>query len=110
MTAARARVAAMINGDFWQMTAPINPRGPVHKGGTIVSSAWDYNPLVAQQALAYVGIKDDGKMVIGPRSEYESVKNRLRECTGDKHNLNHQYESKLDSSYLNTDSAVFQFV
>ena len=82
MDAPRARVAAMVNGDFWQMTAPINPRGPVHKGGTIVSSAWDYNPLVAQQALTYVGIMDDGKMVIGPRSEYESVKNRLRECTG----------------------------
>lgn len=82
MDAPRARVAAMVNGDFWQMTAPINPRGPVHKGGTIVSSAWDYNPLVAQQALTYVGIMDDGKMIIGPRSEYESVKNRLRECTG----------------------------
>ena len=82
MDAPRARVAAMVNGDFWQMTAPINPRGPVHKGGTIISSAWDYNPLVPQQALTYIGIQDDGKMIIGPRSEYESVKNRLRECTG----------------------------
>lgn len=82
MDAPRARVAAMVNGDFWQTTAPINPRGPVHKGGTIISSAWDYNPLVDQQALTYIGILDDGKMIIGPRSEYESVKSRLRECTG----------------------------
>ena len=82
MDAPRARVAAMVNGDFWQMTAPINPRGPVHKGGTCLSSAWDYNPQVPQQALSFIGVLDDGSMIIAPSSKYEQYKNRLRECTG----------------------------
>lgn len=82
MDAPRARVAAMVNGDFWQMTAPINPRGPVHKGGTILSSAWDYNSAVPQQALSFIGVLDDGSMIIAPRSDYDEYKNRLRECTG----------------------------
>ena len=47
MDAPRARVAAMVNGDFWQMVSPINPKGPVHKGGIVVSSTWDYDPMEA---------------------------------------------------------------
>lgn len=82
MDAPRARVAAMVNGDFWQMTAPINPRGPVHKGGTVIYSKWDYNPQVPQQALSFIGVLDDGSMIIAPRSKYEEYKGRMRECTG----------------------------
>ena len=73
---------AMINGDFWQMTSPINPRGPVHCGGTIKSSKWDYDPKVSQQALSYVAVTKEGKMTIAPRDNYNSVMNTLQECTG----------------------------
>lgn len=82
MDVPRARVTAMVNGDFWQTTAPINPRGPVHKGGAIISSAWDYDPKVAQQALSFIAIKDDGSMIIAPRNEYDAMRNSLKECTG----------------------------
>lgn len=82
MDAPRSRVAAMVNGDFWQTTAPINPRGPVHKGGTVISSAWDYDPKLPQQALSFIAVKDDGSMVIAPRDEYAAMKNSLKECTG----------------------------
>lgn len=82
MDAPRARVAAMINGDFWQMTSPINPRGPVHRGGVIISDQWDYNEAVPQQALSFVGVLDDGSMIIAERAKYEEYKNQLRECTG----------------------------
>lgn len=82
MDAPRARVAAMVNGDFWQTTAPINPRGPVHKGGTIISSDWDFDPKLAQQALSFIAIKGDGSMIIAHRDEYAAMKNNLKECTG----------------------------
>lgn len=82
MDAPRARVAAMINGDFWQMQAPINPRGPVHRGGVILSDKWDYSESVPQQALSFVGVLDDGSMIIAERSRYGEYKSRLRECTG----------------------------
>ncbi len=82
MDAPRARVVAMVNGDFWEGVAPIHPRGPVHKGGTIVSSSWDFNPMQAQQGLSFVGVRDNGLMIIAPRSKYEEYKESLRECTG----------------------------
>ncbi len=82
MDAPGARVAAMINGDFWQMSAPINPRGPVHRGGTILSDRWDFSESVPQQALSFVGVLDNGSMMIADRSRYDEYKHRLRECTG----------------------------
>lgn len=82
MNAPRARVAAMVNGDFWQMISPINPKGPVHKGGTIVSSQWDYDSMQPQQGLSFIGVRNDGSMIIAPRSMYEEEKGHLRECTG----------------------------
>ena len=75
-------VYAMINGDFWNNESPINPRGPVHCGGKVWSSSWDYNPKQAQQGLSFIGIRNDGSMMIAPRDKYEEVKGSLRECTG----------------------------
>lgn len=75
-------VYAMINGDFWQTTSPINPRGPVHSAGKVWSSSWDYDPKLSQQALSYVGVTKDGKMKIGLRDTYAAVKQDLQECTG----------------------------
>lgn len=80
--APRARVAAMVNGDFWQMVSPINPKGPVHKAGLVVSSKWDYDPMQPQQGLSFIGVLEDGSMIIAPRSRYDEFKEKLRECTG----------------------------
>lgn len=82
MDKSRARVVGMVNGDFWNTSTPINPRGPVHRGGIIVSSEWDYSPNVPQQALSFVGIGFDNKMVIAERAKYEEMKTSLKECTG----------------------------
>jgi exopolysaccharide biosynthesis protein len=75
-------VYAMINGDFWDVNSPINPRGPVHCNGKVWSSTWDYNPKQAQQGLSFVGVRNDGSMIIAPRDMYDAVKSDLKECTG----------------------------
>ncbi len=75
-------VYAMINGDFWNVDSPINPRGPVHCDGIVRSSSWDYNPKQPQQGLSFVGVRDDGSMIIAPRDMYSTVKDDLKECTG----------------------------
>ncbi len=75
-------VVAMINADFWNMTAPINPRGPVHMDGKTISSEWDYEQRVSQQALSFAGIMNDGSPLIDYREKYEGAKDKLTECTG----------------------------
>lgn len=75
-------VAAMVNGDFWNMTKPINPRGPVHFGGAVVSQDWDYDPALSQQALSFVGVTFDGEPVIADTLHYEEIMPSLKECTG----------------------------
>ena len=75
-------VVAMVNGDFWQMSDPINPRGPVHSGGVVLSSSWDYSPKVPQQALSFISVQEDGRPHIGERAGYDGMKSVLAECTG----------------------------
>lgn len=82
MDAPGERVAAMVNGDFWQMSPPINPRGPVHRGGVVIYDEWDFDEAVNQQALSFIGVLDDGSMFIAERARYEEYKDRLIECTG----------------------------
>ena len=82
MDAPGERVAAMVNGDFWQMSDPINPRGPVHSGGVVLSSSWDYSPKVPQQALSFISVQEDGRPHIGERAGYDGMKSVLAECTG----------------------------
>ncbi len=82
ISTASAPVYAMINGDFWNMESPINPRGPVHCDGIVRSSSWDYNPKQPQQGLSFVGVRNDGSMIIAPRDKYDAVKDDLKECTG----------------------------
>ena len=73
---------ALVNGDFCDNNNPINPRGPVHCGGKVMWSVFDLDESLPQQGLSYVGVTNSGKMTIGPRDEYDSVKNSLKECTG----------------------------
>ncbi len=79
--APRARVVAMVNGDFWAVKEMV-PRGPIHKNGTIISDKWNYSKDFLQQALSFVAIDQTGKMVIADKSEYEAMKNTLIHCTG----------------------------
>ncbi len=75
-------VYAMVNADFCDNREPIRPRGPVHCNGVQWASTYSLDPQFKQQGLSYVGMTDAGKMTIGTRENYESVKNSLKECTG----------------------------
>ena len=73
---------ALVNADFCENRIPIRPRGPHHSDGKIWVSSYSIDPRLPQQALSYVGVTFDGKMVIGPSSEYQGAKKSLKECTG----------------------------
>ena len=75
-------VYAIVNADFCENRIPIRPRGPMHCDGKIWTSTYSIDPRLPQQALSYVAVDYDGKMIIGPNSEYASVKKNLKECTG----------------------------
>ena len=73
---------AIVNADFCDNREPIKPRGPVHSDGVIWASTYSLDPQYPQQGLSYVGITDEGRMVIGSREDYEAAKHTLKECTG----------------------------
>ena len=75
------RVAAMINGDFWD-TGLLIPRGPIHCSGIIINQVFNYVDRVPQQALSYVAVKDDGTMLIDYRDSYTDHQDHLKEVTG----------------------------
>ena len=75
-------VYALVNADFCENREPIRPRGPLHCNGKIWVDSYSIDPRFTQQALSYVGVTYDGKMVIAPSAEYPSAKKSLKECTG----------------------------
>lgn len=75
-------VYAIINADFCENREPIRPRGPIHSDGKIWIDTYSLDPRLPQQALSYVGVTYDGKMVIAPSSEYPAAKSSLKECSG----------------------------
>ena len=75
-------VYAIINADFCENREPIRPRGPIHSDGKIWIDTYSLDPRLPQQALSYVGVTYDGKMVIAPSSEYTAAKPYLKECSG----------------------------
>ncbi len=81
MDKTRSRVVGMVNGDFWDVNTTL-ARGPIHMGGSILLDKWNYSDRLAQQALSFVGVTHEGEMVIADKSEYEGMKDNLRECTG----------------------------
>ena len=90
---------AIINADFCDNREPIKPRGPVHCDGKIWAPTYSIDPHFTQQALSYVGVTFDGKMVIGPTSEYLSAQKSLKECTGGGVILVKNYE--IQGGYVN---------
>ena len=75
-------VYAIVNADFSDRRTPIRPRGPVHCNGKVWCSTYSLDPEYTHQGLSYIGMTTDGKMTIGLREDYESVKSSLKECTG----------------------------
>lgn len=73
---------AIINADFCDNREPIKPRGPVHCDGKIWAPSYSIDPHFTQQALSYVGVDFNGRMVIGENSDYVSAQKSLKECTG----------------------------
>ena len=73
---------ALVNADFCENRPPIRPRGPHHADGKIIVSSYSIDPKLPQQALSYVGVTFEGKMVIGYNAEYQAAKKTLKECTG----------------------------
>ena len=75
-------VYALVNADFCENRAPIRPRGPHHSDGKIWISSYSIDPKLPQQALSFVGVTYEGKMVIAPNVDYQATKKDLKECTG----------------------------
>lgn len=75
------RVAAMVNGDFWD-TGTIIPRGPLHLQGLILNQVFNYSERVPQQALSYVAVKNDGTVFIDFKDSYYDNQESLKEVTG----------------------------
>lgn len=76
-----SRVAAMINGDYWD-TGALIPRGPIHRNGIIINEVFNFSERVPQQALSYVAINDRGQMEIDFKENYMANQARYKECTG----------------------------
>ena len=76
-----SRVAAMINGDYWD-TGALIPRGPIHHNGIVINEIFNYSDRVPQQALSFVGVTDQGKMLIDFKEKYPEAQSSLKECTG----------------------------
>ena len=77
----QTRVAAMINGDFWDVELLI-PRGPIHHDGVVINGEFTYLERLPQQALSYIAVRNDGRMLIDFKDSYPSNKSDLKEATG----------------------------
>lgn len=75
------RVAAMVNGDFWD-TGTLLPRGPIHCNGNILYQVFNYSERVPQQALSYVAVQNDGTPLIDYKDSYFANQDILKEVSG----------------------------
>lgn len=74
-------VAAMVNGDFWDVKTQ-DVRGPLHRRGRVVKNFFCYRPRFWQQALSFVGVMDNGDIAIADTLAYAGAAPRLKEATG----------------------------
>lgn len=75
------RVAAMINADFWDVSN-MDIRGPIHRNGNILKSSFIFKESLPQQALSFVALTKDNRMVIRDSVEYRPIMYNLKEVTG----------------------------
>lgn len=96
-------VYAIVNADFCENRIPIRPRGPMHCDGKILANSYSIDPRFTHQALSYVGVTFDGKMIIGPSAHYPAMQKSLKECTGGGVILLQNHE--IQGGYVETDPA-----
>lgn len=84
-------VVALIGGDFfrWLDYQLENPqpidfgcRGPVHHRGLVLQDHFVPEDGWVHQALSFLGVDKNGKVVIGDAADYVGMKDNLQECTG----------------------------
>lgn len=75
------RVVAMTNADFWDVSTG-DVRGPIHHNGAILKESFIFNPRVEQQALSFIAVTKDNRMVIADSVEYRDMRYNLRDVTG----------------------------
>jgi hypothetical protein len=75
------RVAAVVNGDFWDVSNG-NIRGPIHRNGKILKDSFIYSTRLNDQALSFFGLDYDGKPIIRDTNYYKAHKYDIKDCTG----------------------------
>lgn len=75
------RVAGMVNADFWDVST-MDIRGPIHRNGTILKDNFIYKESLNQQALSFIALTKDNRMVIADSVEYRDMRYNLKEVTG----------------------------
>jgi len=75
------RVVAMVNADFWDVSN-MDIRGPIHRNGVILKDDFIYKESLPQQALSFIALTKDNRMVIADSAEYRDMRFSLKEVTG----------------------------
>lgn len=75
------RVAAMVNADFWDIKT-MEIRGPIHRDGRILKSSFIFKESLPQQALSFIAMTKDNRMIIRDSVEYRPMMYDLKEVTG----------------------------
>lgn len=85
------QVTAVIGGDFfrWLDSQLENPqpidygcRGPVHHRGKVLQDHFVPETTFPHQALSFLAVDKNGKVIIADAAEYAGMKQNLQECTG----------------------------
>ena len=71
----------MINADFWDVST-MDIRGPIHRNGVILKNSFIFKETLPQQALSFIALTKDNKMVIADSVEYRGMQYNLKEVTG----------------------------
>lgn len=75
------RVVAMVNADFWDVKT-MDIRGPIHRKGNILKNTFVPKASLPQQALSFISITTDKRMVIRDSIDYRPIMDSLKEATG----------------------------
>jgi hypothetical protein len=76
-----SRVVAMVNADFWDVSN-MDIRGPIHRNGVILKNSFIYKASLPQQALSFIAMTKDNRMVIADSADYRGMMYNLKEVTG----------------------------
>lgn len=74
--AAGGRVLAGVNADFFN-TSTGEPRGILIKDGKVIKTTW-----ANERSRTFLGVRKDGKLVMGDREEFAAMQNDLEDALG----------------------------